>query len=99
MALVYGLPSPIFQIGDDCGCSDFLPTQGPVSVSLHLLSPLAKRLLAQRNCLQGFLGDSSQNDTSNCREEKLAFYRSGFRGGGPVTLTDKETDEQEKRFT
>ena len=57
-----------------------LPTQGPVSA--HLLSPLDKRLLAQRNCLLGFLGDSSQSNTSNCWEEKLSLYGFGFSGWG-----------------
>lgn len=97
--LFMACPVPFSKLKMTAAVLIFLPTQGPVSVSLHLLSPLAKRLLAQRNCLQGFLGDSSQSDTSNCREEKLSFYGSGFRGGGPVTLTDKGTDEQEKRFT
>lgn len=97
--LFMACPFPFSKLKMTVAVLIFLPTQGPVSVSLHLLSPLAKCLLAQRNCLQGFLGDSSQSDTSNCQEEKLSFYGSGFRGGGPVTLTDKGTDEQEKRFT
>ena len=61
--LFMACPVPFSKLNMTAAVLIFLPTQGPVSVSLHLLSPLAKRLLAQRNCLQGFLGDS---DTSNC---------------------------------
>lgn len=62
-----------------------LPTRGPVSA--RLLSPLAKRLFAQRNCLRGFLGDSSESNTSNGWEEKLTL-RVWVRWLGPANLTD-----------
>lgn len=78
---VCGLPIAVSQIEDDCGCSDFSSLKRPrwPTASVHLISPC---LLAQRNYLQGFLGDGSQSNTSNCWKENRFLHGFGSSGWG-----------------